>query len=1306
MGLMSSSVLFAQTFQLPQPEYITDRQGLPQAFVAAIIQDEKGFIWIATLDGLCRYDGDRFRVFQPSPGDSAGLSGPGVIGIQTDHNGKLWIETQEELELFDPQSEKFFNLSQQPFYKEHFKRLPTVSYPDSRQRLWLSNQEGLSVVDLATRHIQVYRHQPDDPHSLSHDVVTAILEDRHGTIWVATAGGGLDCLDEKTGRFRHYRIRPDNTNALADDKTMDLYERPDGRLMILSHKHLSLLEPVTGQIKSYPIPQPAELLERVRFATDSKGNDYFSQFGNLYRFNDRDGITCVLQKSSDATRILGLFIDRSDVLWVGTSGSGVYKFNLKASAFQSRPYTRNFYTDLLKDGIGLPEGRLPVFSPGASSYYFRYTLDSSSKFWFNVGSTPFYYADLVTREVTKVPLPVSFDNIYPLPPAPLATDPDGRVWFLYDSLAMWYDEPRKRWEQFPHLVQLFNSREEPVHAWNQTHLLQFVVDRAALWVATDKRGLYRVDRQTGRTQHYTHSAGDSTSLSSNLLFCLFEDPDEPDILWVGTFGAGLCRFNKKTGKSMVFDTKDGLPNNVIYAAIPDNKGWIWIATNRGLCRMNRKTFEKKTFTREDGLLADEFNRFHFVRLPDDQIILGGLEGITSFYPDEILDDSYQPEVEITGIRVRNVALEPGPSSLIDSLSLRQVSELRLNYSQNSLAVEFAGLQYNSFKSIDYRYQLEGLDNEWIRVNRGEAIYTNLTPGSYTLKLNTTNTAGLWSPHVRTLSIHIAPPWWATWWAYLVYGIAAVYVGYVLIRLYIKERETQQLRVVDELKTRFFSNITHDFRTPLTLILGPAQQLRTTIDDQEKIPFNRTQIDTIERNANQLLQLVNQLLDLSKLEANALQMEIIRGNLMSFIKQLLSSFQSQADEKQIRLVYQYSEVSEEYAFDAGKLERILYNLVANALKFTGEGGEVGIEVTGTEDGIALTVSDTGNGIPAKKLPHIFDRFYQVDSASNFQQQGTGIGLSLVKELVELQGGRIEVTSQVGQGTVFGIFLPYVPVVTGKAPPEEVSRKPAALPNTGRIDTDADAPGILIVEDNPELAAYIANSLPPTYRITLARNGKEGWDAALATCPDLIISDVMMPVMDGFTLCKHVKEDIRTSHIPVLLLTAKVSHESRIAGLSHGADDYIAKPFHMDELQLRVQNVLEHQKKYRDWMQSQLTDSDMDVRLDPGEKINPFLKKMFDFLEEHLDNTLFGVDDIIAEFGMSRMTLFRKVKALTGLATSDLIRNYRLNRAAEFLKEGVTVSETAYKVGFNSLAYFSKCFRALYHMTPSEFIRKHR
>lgn len=1343
-----ASSLFAQSFKLPPPEVITDRQGLPQAFVSAIVQDQKGFVWLATLDGLCRYDGNRFKVFQPTPNSRPSISSSSVLNLKINQQGQLLIASEHDLDLFNPVRETFINVAELPIYKPYADEGIADLYPDHKGRIWVSfSSKGMICLDLHTHRVRQYRHESTNSASLSHNAVRAVLNDQRGAIWVATEAG-LDRLDERTGQFTHFSqmVAP----IMGVNGIIGLHERPNGELLILSNEYLLRLIPATGKQVVYRLPRSGQLPGRTRFISDRRGNDYFTQYGWLFRFNPDQGVQ-VLDRSNQfkVPQIEqkqdrhngnpgygGLWIDNSDVLWVGTNGLGVHKYNLLAAPFWKMPYQVSFHADVLKYELALADNQRPAFSKNTSPYYFRSTLDGAGKLWFNVGETPFYRVDLQTKQLTTVAFPISFKHTDPLAPAPLTTDPAGRIWAVVDSLAFWYDSLRSQWERFPHPL----WRSPPGKNSLKPIFLEAVVDNQSLWLASKSQGLYQVDRLTGRIRQFTHRPQDPTSLSSNNIYCLFADPIDPDILWIGTQGSGLCRFNKRTGKCQRFTTQNGLPNNVIYAAIPDKEGSLWIATNKGVCRMNRQTFQTRTYTHEDGLLADEFNRFHFLHLPglvrrvsaqrgpnvgpaafqsdgpDDRIILGGVEGITSFYPAKLRDDQYQPPVEIIDIRVNNHSIQP---ALIDSLPVQNVNRLDLPHDQNFLTVGFAALQYNNPGKLQYRYQLEGIDQSWTRSERPEAIYTNLSPGNYTLKLNASNTSGIWSPRVRTLSVTIHSPLWATWWAYGLYAVILGAVAYGLFRTYVnrlhlrqqvslKQQEAQQLKAVDEMKTRFFSNITHEFRTPLTLILTPAEQLKQHIHEPEQLPQNRRRLETIDRNAHQLIGLVNQLLDLSKLEANALPITEVQGNLVSFIGQLVASFEAQAEAKSIHLVFAPADGPSDYWFDADKLERIVTNLVANALKFTAEGGTVTVVLTTSGDRIQLSVTDTGIGIPVDKLAHIFDRFYQVDDSSTRQQEGTGIGLALVKELVDLQSGQIGVTSQPGEGSTFAVQLPYRRATASLSVTHSDGGQPSedrpiqeSRPN-GQEKHRSDAPVVLLVEDNAELAHFIAGSLPTTYQLVKAANGAEGWQQAIDQMPDLVISDVLMPVMDGYTLCRKLKEDVRTSHIPVVLLTAKSAYESRLEGLSLGADDYIAKPFHVPELQLRVRNLLEQRRQYREWLKAQLASPDAPTNGPELQAPDPFLDRLNTLLESHLSDQTFGVDQLAQELAMSRMNLHRKLKAVVNLAPGEVIRMYRLKRATQFLRQGLRSAETAYQVGFDSPSYFSKSFRDEYGLSPSEYV----
>ena len=500
-----------------------------------------------------------------------------------------------------------------------------------------------------------------------------------------------------------------------------------------------------------------------------------------------------------------------------------------------------------------------------------------------------------------------------------------------------------------------------------------------------------------------------------------------------------------------------------------------------------------------------------------------------------------------------------------------------------------------------------------------------------------------------------------------------------------------------MKTRFFSNVTHEFRTPLTLILTSVQQLKQKYADTD----DYRRIDIIERNAYQLLALINQLLDLSKLEANAMPVLQSVGNLSEFIDETVQSFREEAEQLRIELSYQ-SQLRGDCLFDRAKLERILYNLVSNAIKFSRAGDRVVVTLQEEADGfVQLVVADTGLGITPEQLPFIFNRFYQADDSSTRSQEGTGIGLALVKELVELQAGTVLVNSQPGVSTTFTIRLPYQPANREQAAPKATDDSQG----NQRINTaqpTAESPLILLVEDNNDLAEFISQSLPAWYQLIRASDGAQGLQLAIERIPDLVLSDVLMPVMDGYTLCEKLKTDPHTSHIPVVLLTAKSSLDNRVKGLRLGADDYMTKPFHLAELQLRIQNLLDNQRRLRAWVRQSLAQPDKVISDHELAQSDPFLVRFYTILNEHLDDSEFGINQLSHEIGMSRASLYRKLEAISSLPVNELIQNYRLKRSTEHLRQGQTITATAYLVGFSSPSYFSQCFRKLYQLTPSEFV----
>ena len=915
--LASTSWIEAQSVPLPQPQIITDRQGLPQAFVPSILQDKQGFIWVATRDGLCRYDGQRFKVFQPDPDGRPSLSFAGLNQLELDRHGRIWILSERmDIDVFDPRTETFTNISRQAAFRRLVK--PGTTYKlriDQQDRLWLLVfGTGLFSWDVAKKQGQWFRHHPREATSLSSNGIFDMQEGTDGTIWLATLNG-LDRFEEATRSFTHIRHQPGNARSLPEDSLGAVRLRPTGELMLFSRHYLTLLQPRTGRLLAYRLPAQANEWPGAHTAIDRQGTVYFGRISNLFRFTDQQGIQLVAHWDQPNDACSSLFIDRTNVLWMGTTGAGIKTYDLQPSPFQKYRYGREFYQDLLtRDSLGLPPVSPAIMATlrGMINYNFRSTFDRGGRFWFNVGTRDLYRLDRKTGQVEHFPLPVRLRQLdgSTMIPFPMATDPKGRVWAVYGLTAFWFDESTHRWNRFPYPIPISQSSGP---------IMEVVVDEGALWLASQVGGLWRLDRHTGQVRQFVNRPGDATSLSNNTLYCLSADPADANRLWIGTFGSGLCLFDKRTGRFRRFTQADGLPNNVIYSALPDRYGYLWVGTNKGLCRMNRRSFTTQTFTRDDGIMADEFNRFHYVQFPDGNLLMGGLEGFTLFNPRQIGQDTVEPIVELTQLQINNQLIQPdlpGPdgtdtttsanrsvlgTSVLGRLPIQATDQLTLAHNQSYLTLQFAALQFNRPTKNRYRYRLEGLEDVWKETNRPEAIYTNLPPGDYVLLLNASNTSGRWSRYVRKLAITIQPPFWATWWAYLLYGLGLAAAGMVVVGVYanrvrlrqslalqqreiaLSQQEADQLRAVNTLKTNFFTNITHEFRTPLTLILAPTEQMA----GENPNPRNRRRLQTIEQNAHQLLGLINQLLDLSKLEASVMPIHESRGDLTEFIRHWLN-----------------------------------------------------------------------------------------------------------------------------------------------------------------------------------------------------------------------------------------------------------------------------------------------------------------------------------------------------------------------------------------------------------------------------------
>ncbi len=810
---------------------------------------------------------------------------------------------------------------------------------------------------------------------------------------------------------------------------------------------------------------------------------------------------------------------------------------------------------------------------------------------------------------------------------------------------------------------------------------------------------------------------------------IYEDKDES--LWLGT-DSGLIHYDPKSGDEQHYTTFEGLSHNYVCGILPEGDSCLWLSTNEGLSRITKETGQFLNFYEEDGLANNEFNRSSAYLAKDGQLFFGGMQGIVAFYPEEVLK-AYQRQKNKGKIMLSAFSRTDEREDVIltDLLDLNQ-KQLECFPENKSITFEFSLSDYRYSAKNKYSYYLEGYEEKWSEPSRYNfARYPILPPGDYVFKVKTLDAKGHWNPNELSVPLKVYPPWWQTTTAYVIYFLFVIillYMGYLLLRnrldlqnqFRFEQNEARRLKELDVFKSRLFTNITHEFRTPLTVILGMTEELQNgfqAIESDQKEAFTQ-QTALIQRNGKSLLRLVNQLLDLSKLEHKSFKLKLENNNSIAFLNYVTSSFNSYANQQNILLNFNSSVAALYMDFDSELLQQVMTNLLSNAIKFTPSGGEVSVYISQAQNQLlTIEVRDTGIGIPISKLENIFDIFYQVDGSITRSGEGTGIGLAHTKELVELARGTITARSEEGKGSSFLVQLPIqnqleksekqVTQISSEVPLDE---KPLVRNNSLKanetVAEKTDRPLLLLIEDNPDVLTYLKSCLDDNYQIEIALNGRSGIEKALSIIPDLIISDVMMPEKDGFEVCAFLKQEETTSHIPIVLLTAKADVHSKLTGLKRGADAYFSKPFRREELLVRVAKLLERQTQMALYFKAKYQQTDhlpiAASTFEDGtiEVEDIFLQKVNLVLEQNYTDKDFTLLLLCKELSLSRSQLFRKLKALTGESPSVYIKNYRLQKAKHLLETTeFNVSEVAWKTGFASLAHFSRSFQQAFGFAPS-------
>lgn len=1364
-------------------EHFRIPEGLPSNSITAIAQDQAGFMWFGTNAGLVRYDGYAFRTFASSATDSTTLNDNRVRSLLSDRRGYLWVGTAASgVNRFDPTSQTFtrypnqadgtpmggdvyallenatgtiwvgtqaglFRQQPNPALFEPVEwaspavtdtiRTPVFSLAeDAAGVLWVGTALGLAYVDTTTQQLHLYDRYPD----LDRTPVSALLADNENRLWVGTWGRSLFRLDPSRAHLNHYPYDANDATTVSDSTIRVIYQDRSGTLWFgmggqEHHGGLNRWNPTTDQFMRFEraADDPTSLGSNRVWALHEDDSGVFwvgTLYGGLHKYDPfQHKFSFVRANGPEGLgnqQAISYYEDRTGTTWMGTWGDGLA--TIDSTSGQLRYFTTTTH-GLQHDRVGpLLEdrhGRFWVGTFGGGLHLFDREQERFAAYRHDPSDTTSLSSDLVMS---------------------LLEAADGTLWVGTHQGLNHFDPTTGHSTRYLYEPTLGGATDR-----EQIWALQEDRD-GRLWIGT-RNGLFRFDSETASFIRFVHDPQQTNSLPEHDIRQILQG--RAGLFWIVTRAGHLTPFDPLAEVFTPFDNDSVLQGQAVRVALTDDRGHLWISTEKALIAYDPSTQTTHRYDASDGLNGPDllFNFAHKTR--SGRLFWSHPRGYTTLRPGSIQDNSYPPPVALTGFRVfPEASAHPAAlSSAAATATLEQVIPpiLRLPYGQNDIEFAFAALHYSQPEHIRYAYTLENEDDGWWPASADRrALYTNLDPGSYVFRVRAANQDGLWSTEGASVQLILAPPWWQTWWFRIV---AFILVSSSILGLvWGRERQTQarrhaletevahrtaevmrqrdmlaeqhaqieaqaeKLRALNQTKSRFFANISHEFRTPLALMLGP-------IDDALRAdaqPVSPAHLRMMQRNGQRLLRLINQLLDLARLEAGKLTLEASKGNLVSFLRGIVFSLESMAMRKGITLQFHDHFPSDQPCyFDPDKLEKAVYNVLSNALKFTPAEGRVDVEITRSKrptPAARISIRDTGPGIPANALPHIFDRFYQADTSTH-ADQGTGIGLALARELIHLHGGTLTVESTVGEGSTFTLSLPLGKLSQGieqstpliphsiVEPPTATLSPVASLPvPEKRPEKESAQPTVLIVDDHPDVRHYLRGHLVEQYHVEEAGTGREALALVQEHAPDLIISDVMMPDMDGLALCTALKAAPTLSHIPVILLTAKADDAHKLEGLELGADDYIYKPFNAEELLLRVENLIAVRRLLKERFTQYVV---MQPDASPVSSADAvFLEQVRTTVEAEMGNSHFGVAMLADAIALSERQLHRKIDGLLQVSPAGFIRSMRLQRAAHLLEHRAgTVAEIAYRVGFNNPKYFSRLFRRVYGVSPTAYQKQH-
>jgi signal transduction histidine kinase/ligand-binding sensor domain-containing protein/CheY-like chemotaxis protein len=1341
-------------------QHVDKRAKLSNSAITSVYMDRYDYVWLGTWDGLNRYDGSAVKVYKPDPFLKGTLSNNVIRNFLEDGRGNLWIVTHQGINRYDRNTDSF------QAYLDSLTDIPLLEYnikacigPDSL--VWTSVMgKGISHYSSKVDNFVPVSFEGIEPAWL---LSVTDLECQHGLLYLFGADGKIVCtvgnrvvftkqlLPQREIRF-HKFLRVGNTFllAIADRKgTLALYnlaniEKSPGRIS-LGDVAVSTLSENLDHSAVWIGSETGDILKAVPHGDQFSLEQMNSWFPNF---------------SKARIKILTITETRQNILWVGTDGDGVYKFLTRPKTFYSissgssenGQLSHRIVRSVFEDDqgtlfVGTRGGGLNIIRQGktkilnssnglSNDAVLSLNKDHSGNLWIGVDGEGVDMMEARSGRVFHFPEDfenansLSFGSVYSI-----CIDAFNEVWLGTSGFGMIHLKIARtpggayRLTEYDQLSYNNKAKQPSI----KSNVIYSVIEEKPniLWFGTRGGGIYKYNSLTKEIEeHIQANINEKNRLCNNDVLSLAIDREEQ--LWIGTSG-GLNRLflQSKPYRIDHYTQHDGLPNNTIHSIREDRAGNIWISTNRGLVRYDRAANRFKSFDTNDGLQNNEFtDGAAFAATTSEKLFFGGIDGLDIVYPSKLNTPNYFPRLVVSDFQVRNVPVTPHDASHLLSENIDFTRHITLHYDQNFISFFFTTLDYWNKQKDSYAYFLENFDKGWNYIGQQQSLtLTNIPPGNYTLYLNYTNENDIRNSTPRTIRITVTPPYWKTTWAYLIYTLLAIGVQ-VAIVLYIRWRsrtkkamiidkfKVAQLKKLNDYKLQFFTNVAHEFRTPLTLILGPVTSLLEKIDD----PAKQKQLKMIYGNSLRLQKLIEELMQFRRIESGKDRLEISRVDLVSFTHDIVDSFQQHAEDRQAHLEFYPEPESLPAYVDANKIEKILINLISNAIKYNSKGGMVSVFLRERDGKAYFSVKDEGAGIAENNREKIFESFYHhPPETQNGFSKSTGIGLSLTKSLVLIHRGDIQVESKPGKGSTFNVMIPISreyyedsPEPTAILPPTVDLNEKVSL----EFESDQfllDQPekvthtvlskrpySLLAVDDNEQITFLLNSILSDKYVVFKASNARQALDILDEERIDLVITDIIMPEMDGLTLCKKIKENIQTSHIPVILLTARAEIENRIEGLQVGADSYIPKPFHAEHLFIRIEKLIEHmelvRKKFATLADVELSHLSTGI----GQKDDDFFSRIKACIQQHLSEPEFNADTIAEEVGMSKASLYKKIKTTTGLTPHGLIKQFRLKKASELLRNStMSVSEVIYETGFNSRSYFYKSFNEMFHCHPKDF-----